>query len=381
VALTEFTTDMAIIAALADLPNASSGLTAAQLKAKFDEGGTALKTYINDTLIPALESTTDGSSGADQIGATAITELTGTTVQSLLESLKTYIDNAILGAIPNGSITDAKLSVAAEQILARFTTHKDSYENHGNLKNRVINGNFSVNQLVKSGTVTLVAGEYGHDMWKAGASGCTYTFATSLNVTTITITAGSLLQIIEGVNLFSGTHTLSWAGTAQGKIGAGSYGAAGITGIAVGGTNLTIEFNTGTLSKAQLEEGDYKTPYELRPRALELELCEYHYQKSYSYGSAPGATSSLGALASFVSSAGVIAGVRFNRRMRTAPIVNIYSPTGTLQKVWSNADTDISSGVNAANISDNGMRYLNATGGGLTDGQMVTFHYTADARL
>jgi hypothetical protein len=110
-----------------------------------------------------------------------------------------------------------------------------------NLKNQIINGNFQVNQRAVSGTVVLTAGQYGHDRWKAGASGCTYTFATVENVTTITISAGSLIQVIEGLNLETGTYVLSWNGTAQGKIGAGSYGNSGITGAVVGGTNLNIQ--------------------------------------------------------------------------------------------------------------------------------------------
>ena len=152
-------------------------------------------------------------------------------------------------------------------------THKTTYLNHGNLKNKIINGNFSINQRGVSDTVTLSAGEYGHDRWKAGAGGCEYTFATVENVTTITIASGTLQQVIEGVNLFSGTHCLSWVGTAQGKIGAGSYGDSGITGSVTGGTNLTIEFGTGTLSKVQLEEGTYATPFEQRPADIELLLC------------------------------------------------------------------------------------------------------------
>lgn len=46
-----------------------------------------LKTYINDTLIAELESTSDGSAGADKIGATAIAGFAGATVQALLESI------------------------------------------------------------------------------------------------------------------------------------------------------------------------------------------------------------------------------------------------------------------------------------------------------
>jgi hypothetical protein len=144
------------------------------------------------------------------------------------------------------------------------------------VKNAIINGNFGINQRGVSGTVTLAAGAYGHDRFKAGASGCTYTFATSNNITTLTISAGSLIQVIEGNNLFTGTYTLSWTGTAQGKIGAGSFAASGVTGSVTGGSNLNIEFNTGTLSLVQFEQGSVATPFERRPYGTELALCRYY---------------------------------------------------------------------------------------------------------
>lgn len=53
--LTKLTTNLAIIAALSDLPNATDGLTAAQLKAKFDEGPIDIKTFINNTLTAELD--------------------------------------------------------------------------------------------------------------------------------------------------------------------------------------------------------------------------------------------------------------------------------------------------------------------------------------
>lgn len=50
-----FDKDMAIVSALDDEPNDVGGMTSAELKAKFDEGGKALKTFLNDVLIPTLE--------------------------------------------------------------------------------------------------------------------------------------------------------------------------------------------------------------------------------------------------------------------------------------------------------------------------------------
>lgn len=55
-AMTKFTKDMAIIAALDDEPNDVGGLSGQQLKEKFDEGGTAIKAYLNDTLTAEIDS-------------------------------------------------------------------------------------------------------------------------------------------------------------------------------------------------------------------------------------------------------------------------------------------------------------------------------------
>jgi len=147
------------------------------------------------------------------------------------------------------------------------------------LRNRIINGNFGINQRVYVSGAAVGAGLYGHDRWKMAASADTYTFSTTANVTTITIPSGKVLQqVIEGLNLETGTYVLSWTGTAQGKIGGGSYGASGITGAITGGTNTTIEFGPGTVSKVQLEIGSTPTVFEQRPCGMELALCQRYYQ-------------------------------------------------------------------------------------------------------
>lgn len=54
-AIDKFTKDMDIIAALDNEPNDTGGLTAEQLKGKFDEGGKAIKAYLNETVAPAID--------------------------------------------------------------------------------------------------------------------------------------------------------------------------------------------------------------------------------------------------------------------------------------------------------------------------------------
>jgi hypothetical protein len=185
---------------------------------------------------------------------------------------------------PTPTAGDNDTSIATTAFVSTaVSTAVGALGNTFGFKNRIINGQGLINQRAVSGTVSLSAGVYGHDRFKAGASGCTYTFATSNNVTTFTISAGSLIQVVEGLNLESGTYALSWTGTAQGKIGAGSFSASGVTGSITGGTNTNIEFNTGTLSLPQLEKSSTATSFDYRPYGTELMLCQRYYQTTSAY--------------------------------------------------------------------------------------------------
>jgi len=225
-------------------------------------------------------------------------------------------------------------------------------------KNKIINGNFAINQRGVSGTVSLSAGAYGHDRFKAGSSGCTYTFATSANVTTITITAGSLQQVIEGVNLQSGTHVLSWTGTAQAKIDSGSYADTGVTATLTGGTNATVEFGTGTVTKAQLEAGTTATPFENLQFTNQLQLCQRYYYKSYAQNSGTVPLTSSGWIGSrhgiAYATNNIGMDVRYPVIMRASPTVTIYHQDGTTPNVY-----EIHTGVKRAVT---GVQYGNDSG-------------------
>jgi hypothetical protein len=146
------------------------------------------------------------------------------------------------------------------------------------MKNRLIDAGFTINQRGYVSGTALSAGTYAHDRFKAGAGGCTYTFtqlATGVPIV-ITITAGSLQQVIEGANIpDGGTFTLSWTGTAQARFNGGTYGSSplAVTGLTAG-ANCTIEFNTGTCSFPQLEVGTSATGFEYRQYQQELALCQ-----------------------------------------------------------------------------------------------------------
>jgi hypothetical protein len=150
------------------------------------------------------------------------------------------------------------------------------------LRRKTLNGNFSINQRNVTGTVVLAAGVYGHDRWKAGAAGCTYTFSTAGADTTLTITAGSLVQVIEGAFVEQAQHVMKWGGTSLGKISGGNYAASPVQLTATPGSNLTVEFGVGTLALVQVEPGVVPTTFERRPM-LETTLCRWYYLELSSF--------------------------------------------------------------------------------------------------
>lgn len=254
----------------------------------------------------------------------------------------------------------------------------------------LINGDFRINQRVKSGTVTLTAGQYGHDRWKAGASGCTYTFALNSGVTIITITAGSLIQVVEGNDLQAGTYVLSWGGTSTGKIGTGSYSASGTTASVTGGTNLSIEFSTGTLYNAKLEKGTIITPFIPRTFLEELLLCMRYYEKSFAYGIAPYHSGylegfSLAGIGVNNTATQVTCGIPFKVEKRVSPTITFYRAQGgtTVDGNWATWDTGdhLNLVPTATSFSTKFQVVLGATG--LTAGQAckVFGNWTADAEL
>lgn len=108
--LPKFNKDIHIISKLADEPNDVGGLSADELKAKFDEASGLIKAFINDTLLPYLE----GVYGAGNIGIANIPGLNdAATVQAALLELKTQLNNTSTGSIPDRSLSGEKLVTGA----------------------------------------------------------------------------------------------------------------------------------------------------------------------------------------------------------------------------------------------------------------------------
>lgn len=101
---------------ITELPSVVVG-QAITLQPLFDKGTLDTKTFINSTLIAEL----NGDDGANKIGCNP-SNLASDNVKEALEELQTNIQNTSVGAIPDGSLTDAKLSNTAGQIKARVAT-------------------------------------------------------------------------------------------------------------------------------------------------------------------------------------------------------------------------------------------------------------------
>lgn len=98
----QFEKDMNIISMLPNLPNDEDGMTAEELKAKFDEGGLALQEWINNTLLPSINS-------AD-IPFTPTHSISGENIQAAVEDVQRQIVEAAAGQIVDGSIGKEKLT-------------------------------------------------------------------------------------------------------------------------------------------------------------------------------------------------------------------------------------------------------------------------------
>lgn len=202
-------------------------------------------------------------------------------------SLKAIANKPTLAAVAtSGSKADVGLSKVdntsdAEKPVSTLQQATFALKTSLGPRNRVDNSNFRVNQLGVSGTVTLAPGAYGHDRWKAGAGGCTYTFTGSQAIITLNITAGSLVQVIDGTMGLQGDgdYVASWTGTSKGRFGSSAYAASGFTIGLQGDTNPPLEFGIGTLSRVQLELGSTPTPYEVKHYDDDYERCRLYFAR------------------------------------------------------------------------------------------------------
>lgn len=109
------TTDIKVHQSLGDTPNVDNGITAEDLKKRYDFPAETIQNDLN-ALMGELEETT----GASNIGAEPLEDgdTSGNTIKDKLIELKNRIANAVLGQIPNGTITKEKLNTDFSNLIA-----------------------------------------------------------------------------------------------------------------------------------------------------------------------------------------------------------------------------------------------------------------------
>jgi hypothetical protein len=292
-------------------------------------------------------------------------------------------------AATNAASSATQAANSATSAAASATSAQSSATQSGNIltasrfgfRNVLLNPVFWLSQWLGTGasafTGTYSAGTYIRDRWKAGSSGITFTIANY----GITITAGSLQQIVQGRNILQGgIYTLSWTGTSAATVNGVPVANGGQFTLAPS-ANATVTFGVGTMSNPQLELSSVKTQFEHRPTDLERELCFQYYQRSYGFDVARGALLSPGpniGLA-YTNRYFYDSMVRLPVKMRGAPAITFYSYNqGQVGKADFLADIPVN--ISPIHIGDSSFFVESATNS-FSPGGFYYFHWIADAEL
>ena len=213
----KMTNDLAVIQKLSDLPNSTDGLTAAQLKAKFDEAPQAVQKWLNEVLVPSIH--------ASRIPFAASTEIDAQTIEAAIHAVHRQVRDAAAGTIVNGSVGKEKLS---EALLNRVYGGRAwvSLDTPGESQN--VDRDFPIGQLwLRPGfTVVNAAGT----SW--ATSGCTVT----VEENRMTVTGNQTVATV------SATQTLTGVGQAGDRV----YVLLGTENRDPELTALTVSLNGGT---------------------------------------------------------------------------------------------------------------------------------------
>jgi hypothetical protein len=234
----------------------------------------------------------------------------------------------------------------------------------GSPTNLLLNANFAINQRVYVSGATLASGSYGFDRWKSNFATTTLTFTGSTQGQSLTINiGGGLQQVIEQGLVPAGTYTLSWTGTATGRVynsggTAPSYAASPVTFTADGTANVVVEFTavgvTKTLSKVQFNAGT-NTTWALATPTLQTELaaCQRYFYRLSSVGTDSYMSYATGQL--WTTSAAIVQ-LNYISTMRIKPTATFTTASGFLL-----ATNSATGAVTSFSVSDTGFQTIQIT--------------------
>lgn len=162
-AISKFNDDLDIIQKLDTYPNDTDGLSADELKERFDRAGNLLKTFLNEVLIPEL--------AAENIPFTASTAVDAANIQKAIENVQAQISGVTLNMIPDRTVTRAKLAKSLDDLLSSLL---DDSTSHGS----------SIAELVESKAVKSIS--YAKTLLASAWAGASKPYQYDLDVDGIT---------------------------------------------------------------------------------------------------------------------------------------------------------------------------------------------------
>ncbi|MNJ19111.1 hypothetical protein D3C77_134290 [compost metagenome] len=188
-------------------------------------------------------------------------------------------------------------------------------------KNLFLNPRFRINQRGYVSGTAAAAGQYTLDRLKMTLAGQSLVLAPSGTGVRATFPAGGCDQIVIGENVRGGVYTLSWVGTAVGKVNGVVIANGGQTAALPAGVNITINLSGGWAEDVVFQLGTAPTPLGDQGEAAELFDCQY-----YGYAMVPSVNFQGICTVSFVYSGLIGLGVlRFPRAMRANPTVSFLA--------------------------------------------------------
>lgn len=157
---------------------------------------------------------------------------------------------------------------------------------------------------------------------------------------------------------------------------------------------LTLSFDlplnvlqTVDLAQMQLEEGPVATPFEYRPAAEELSLCQRYFEKSFAnrlpIRSNNGAGSCIGTFTQSAAANTGQYGMSFDMQVlkRVQPTVVLYCPGDTSNQVWNQGLMKACTGTYLQSVTERSFAIGTVTPVGSSPGQMLQIEWTADAEI
>lgn len=208
---------------------------------------------------------------------------------------------------------------------------------------------------------------------------------TSISVTIVGDTTGTWLTT-TGIGL---QLRLDMGSGSNFRGSASSWSASNYVGVTSAVRVISTNAATFDLTGVQLELGGTATPFEYRPRQVELAMAQRYYSTSIETGATVTNfqtlnTTNVGGASGYSTGAGgdLFCSIQFPVSMRTTPSVTFYSganrTAGSIRDMVTG--TDYASFPNGtAQKSDRGIMYV--SGAALTLGRIYGFQWVADARL